>query len=101
MPCSVTLTGRRLVTADNICFFLAKVARYTSDQLEAHLVHLAPIDGSETMFRLVPGKVWRENSAALLYPIDVLYNASQQAYELRTRPLDIYNMVKGRGNIDK
>ena len=41
-------------TADNICFFLAKVARYTSDQLEAHLVHLAPIDGSETMFRASP-----------------------------------------------
>ena len=82
-------------TADNICFFLAKVARYTSDQLEAHLIHLAPLDESETLFRLVPGKVWRERSAALLYPIDVLYNASQQAYELRTRPLDIYNMVNG------
>jgi len=81
-------------TADNICFFLAKVARFTSDQREAHLMHLAPLQGSETLFRLVPGKVWKEGVDSLLYPIDVLYNESEQAYELRTRPVDIYRMVQ-------
>mgnify|MGYP002803628200 FL=1 len=83
-------------TADNVCFFLAKVARFTSDEREAHLVHLAPLQESKTLFRLVPGKVWKESVDSLLYPIDVLYNESEQAYELRTRPEDIYSMVQGQ-----
>ena len=83
-------------TADYIRFHLAKVARFNSDQSEAHLIHLRATDETESMFRLAPGKVWTENCDALLYPIDVVYNSSQQAYELRTRPVDIYNMVHGK-----
>lgn len=83
-------------TADGVTFFTAKVARFTSDGCEAHLVHLAKVEGSDALYRLAPGKVWKERIESLVYTIDIaLYNYSEHAYELRTGAKDIYNAVKG------
>ena len=82
-------------TADDVAFFIAKVARFSGDGCEAHLVHLAEVDGSDALYRLAPGKVWKERIESLVYPIDIAYNYSEQAYELRTSAKDIYKSVKG------
>jgi hypothetical protein len=79
-------------TADDVAFFIAKVARFTSDGCEAHL---AKVEGSDALYRLAPGKVWKERIESLVYPIDIAYNYSEHAYELRTGAEDIYNAVKG------
>jgi hypothetical protein len=80
-------------TAGNIHIFVAKVARYTSDHTEVHLIHLREVEGSNKLYRLAPGKVWKESVASLIYPIDVIYNASDKAYELRTSPEEIYRLL--------
>ena len=80
-------------TASNIHIFVAKVARYTSDHTEVHLINLCEVEGSNTLYRLAPGKVWKESVASLIYPIDVIYNASDKTYELRTSPEEIYRLV--------
>jgi hypothetical protein len=58
-------------TADDIAFFIAKVARFTSDGREVHLVHLAKVNGSDALYRLAPGKVKKERIESLIYPIDI------------------------------
>ncbi|CAB3982069.1 Hypothetical predicted protein [Paramuricea clavata] len=58
-------------TADDVAFFIANVARLAS------------------------GKVWKERIESLFYPIDIAYNYSERAYELRTGAKDICNAVKG------
>ena len=37
-------------TADGVTFFIAKVARFTSDGCEAHLVDLAKVEGSDALY---------------------------------------------------
>lgn len=82
-------------TKDNIAFFLAKVARFTSDRSEAHLVHLELLDGSENLYRVRPGKIWTEPVNALVFPVDVVYNSTEKAYELRTSAEEIFRCVHG------
>ena len=82
-------------TADNIHFFIAKVARYTPGGKEAFLIYLEPVENSENLCKVKPSKVWREARISLVYPIDIVYNRSESAYELRTSAPDIYKSVKG------
>lgn len=81
-------------TPTNIHFFLCKVARYTDDREEAHLMHLEPVEDSENLYKLKPGRVWTESTRTLIFPIDIVYNSSENAYELRTSREDIYKCVK-------
>ncbi len=85
-------------TVDNIEFFLAKVARYSLDQSEVHLIHLKRVENEQNMFRLTPGRVWTESSKSLIFPLDVVWNQNIKAYELRTLPEDIFESVHGVKN---
>ena len=80
-------------TAKNIDFFLAKVARFTPDESEAYLIHLDFVENSNNLYKVKPGKVWKESTSALVYPIDIVYNHSENAYQLRTSAEDIYQAV--------
>ena len=82
-------------TADNIHFFIAKVARYTPGGKEAFLIYLEPVENSENLYKVKPGKVGREARNSLVYPLDIVYNRSESAYEVRTSVEDIYKSVKG------
>ena len=87
-------------TASDIHIFIAKVARYTSDQSEVHLMRLRSVEDSDTLYRLAPGKVWKESLASLInyiqLTIDSVYNPSEKAYELRTSDEEIYKLVHGK-----
>lgn len=89
-----------IATEENVEFFLAKIARFTNDRKEAHLIHLERAEDSDNLYRLKPGKAWTESSRALIFPIDIVYNPSSKAYELRTSPQDIFNCVRGRGKMN-
>ena len=71
------------------------VARFTSDGHKVYLVHLAKVHCSDALYRLAPGKAWKERIESLVYIIDIAYNHSEHAYELRTSTKDIYKSVKG------
>ena len=79
----------------DISFFIAKVARYTKDRREAHLIHLGQVEGSDNLYVLKPGRVWTESLKALIFPIDIVYDSSKKAYELRTTPDCLYKYVHG------
>ena len=80
-------------TKDSIHFFLAKIARYNKTRSEAHLSQLELVDNSDNMYVLKPNSVWVESVNALIFPIDILYNSSKHAYELRTSPEQIFKCV--------
>ena len=82
-------------TKTDISFFIAKVARYTKDRREAHLIHLGQVEGSDNLYVLKPGRVWTESLKALIFPIDIVYDSSKKAYELRTTPDCLYKYVHG------
>ena len=83
-------------TVNNIEFFLAKVARYSFDKSEVHLIHLQRLENEENMFRLKPGRVWTESTKSLIFPLDVVWNQNIKAYELRTLPEEIFETVHGK-----
>ena len=56
-------------------------------------MHLAKVDGSDALYRLAPGKVRKERIESLVYPIDIAYNHSEHAYELRTSAKDIFQSL--------
>ena len=82
-------------TPDNIHIFLSKVARFTPDHSQAYLMHLEELPDSNNLYAFKPGKVWKENCKALIYPVDIVYNSSENAYELRTTKQAIYDSVHG------
>ena len=83
-------------TINNVEFFLAKVARYSFDKSEVHLIHLQRLESEENMFRLKPGRVWTESTKSLIFPVDVVWNHNIKAYELRTLAEEIYESVHGK-----
>jgi len=81
---------------DNIEFFLAKVARYSRDQSEVHLIHLERLENEENLFRLKPGRAWTESTKSLIFPLDCVWNPTVKAYELKTSAKEIFEVVHGK-----
>lgn len=83
-------------TRDDIHIFVAKVVRFTADQSEAYLAHLEEVSDSNNLYVLTAGKVWKEKCSSLIYPVDIVYNTSEGAYELRTPKQAIFDIVRSR-----
>ena len=81
-------------TRDNINIFVAKVVRLTADKSEAYLAHLEEVPDSNNLYVLTAGKVWKESCDSLIYPVDIVYNATESAYELRTPKQAIFDIVR-------
>ncbi|XP_028394270.1 uncharacterized protein LOC114545159 [Dendronephthya gigantea] len=82
-------------TKNHISFFIAKVARFTQNKQQAHLISMELLPDSTNLYRLKPGRTWKESVKALVFPIDIVYNATSKAYELRTLSDDIFDIVHG------
>ena len=81
-------------THENVHIHLAKVVRFTADHSEVYLAHMEELPDSNNLYVLRAGKVWKESCSSLIYPVDVVYNPSENAYELRTSKRDIFDAVK-------
>ena len=75
--------------------FVAKVLRYTPDKARVCLQEMEKVPNSTHLYRIKCSSTWWENIECLSYPIDIVYNNSEKAYELRTPSEQIYNDVMG------
>lgn len=82
-------------TAQDIRIFVAKVARFSADRTDVYLMHLEKRRDSNNLYAFRPGDVWKESCKSLVYPVDIVYNSSENAYELRTTKQAIYKSVRG------
>ena len=82
-------------TRNDIRVFVTKVVRLTADKSEAYLAELEQVPDSNNLYVLKAGKVWKENCNSLIHPVDIVFNASENAYELRTAKRDIFDIVHG------
>ena len=81
-------------TKENIEFFLAKIARYSQEcRQEVHLIHLERLNDEEPFYRLKPGRAWTESIKSVIFPVDCVWSKTNEAYELRTLPKDIFDAV--------
>lgn len=80
-------------SSKNICFFLGKIARFSNERQDVHLMHLERVDDSGNLYRIKPGSVWKESVNSLVFPVDIVYNHTAEGYELRTSPEEIYKCV--------
>ena len=64
--------------------FVGRVIRLTEDRKTAYLAEVS---------EEAPGKSFREDVSALVYPIDIVYLHSNGKYELRTPKIDIHREV--------
>lgn len=83
-------------TKEKPLILLAKVLRVNKQKKEVLLGHLEPINtDGDTYYRLVVGRdTWTENFAAIVHPIDVVFNDERQLYILHSNKLDIHRLVK-------
>ena len=81
-------------TRQDVHIFLAKVVRFTADYSEVYLAHLEELSDSNNLYVLKARKVWKESCLSLIYPVYVVYNASENAYELRRSKQDIFDAVQ-------
>ena len=84
-----------ILTPQDIRIFVAKVARFLADRTEVYLMHLEKQPDSNNMYTFRPGDIWKESCKSLVYPVDIVYNSSENAYELRTTKQAIYRSVRG------
>ena len=78
---------------DDAYIFVAKVLRYTPDKKRVCLQEMQEVPDSEHLYRVKTSSMWWENVQCLTYAVDVVYNNSEKAYELRTNPAEIYNYI--------
>ena len=76
-------------------FALAKVLHVSTKKREVLLAHLPPTpsedDSRGQAFKFSVGQSsWREDLAALIHPIDVVYEPDNRLYRLRTTPSEIH-----------
>ena len=50
------------------------------------MIHLELVEGSDNLYVLKPGRVWTESLKAVIFQIDIVYDSSKKAYELRMTP---------------
>ena len=98
--CDATSTEQKPV------FALAKVLHVSTKKREVLLAHLSPTpsedDSRGQAFKFSVGQSsWREDLAALIHPIDVVYEPDNRLYRLRTTPSEIHAAFQaGRGRQD-
>ena len=63
-------------------------------EFEAQLMELGYVDESKSLYRAVAGSSWWESLDALIHPIDIVYDRSNQLYELHSSPADIFRVVR-------
>ena len=95
--CDATSTEQKPV------FALAKVLHVSTKKREVHLSPTPSEDDSRGQaFKFSVGQSsWREDLAALIHPIDVVYEPDNRLYHLRTTPSEIHAAFQaGRGRQD-
>lgn len=71
--------------------FIGRIIRYSKDRKDVLLAHMEEV--SENLFKLVIGKSYFESTDSLIFPIDIVYKASDRVYELRSDKSDLHNEV--------
>ena len=77
----------------NALIFVAKVLRYTPDKKRVCLQEMEPVNDSSQLYRAKVSSVWWENVECISYPIDIVFSSSENAYQLRTTPAQIYHDI--------
>ena len=75
---------------------LGKVLRSYPRRREVLLAYLAPVPNKKATYTLAVGQTtWIESYDARIYPVDIVYEESNNVYKLRTKVEDIYKVWAG------
>ena len=66
---------------ENASIFVGRIIK--AREFEAQLMELGYVDESKNLYGAVAGSSWWESLDALIHPIDIVYDRSNQLYELR------------------
>jgi hypothetical protein len=77
--------------AEDAVVFVGRVVKIRAN--EVLLMAFRKVEGREMFYRAVVDSSWWENLNSIIYPIDIVYDSKEQAYELRSTIAEIYNAV--------
>jgi hypothetical protein len=77
--------------AEDAVVFVGRVVKIRAN--EVLLMEFRKVEGRETFYRAVVDSSWWENLNSIIYPIDIVYDSREQAYELRSTVAEIYDAV--------
>ncbi|CAB3988315.1 Hypothetical predicted protein [Paramuricea clavata] len=77
--------------AEDAVVFVGRVVKIRAN--EVLLMEFRKVEGRETFYRAVVDSSWWENLNSIIYPIDIVYDSREQAYELRSTVAEIYEAV--------
>ena len=80
---------------ENAKFFLGRIVKFSDDQDEVLLLEFRQINDSEPFYKAEVDSSWWEPVDAIVFPLDIVFDASRGAYELRSSASDIYRAVFG------
>jgi hypothetical protein len=77
--------------AEDAVVFVGRVVKIRAN--EVLLMAFRKVEGRETFYRAVVDSSWWENLDSIIYPIDIVYDSREQAYELHSTVAEIYDAV--------
>ena len=77
--------------AEDAVVFVGRVVKIRAN--EVLLMAFRKVEGREMFYRAVVDSSWWENLNSIIYPIDIVYDSKEQAYELRSTIAEIYDAV--------
>ena len=80
---------------ENAKFFLGRIVKFSDDRDEVLLLEFRQINDSEPFYKAEVDSSWWEPVDAIVFPLDIVFDASRGAYELRSSASDIYRAVFG------
>ena len=87
----VALVDNVSTCAEDASIFVGRVIRVIEN--EALLMEFRCVDSRKNRYRSVVGSSWWESVDSLVHPIDIVYDRTNELYELRSSPADIYRIV--------
>ena len=79
-------------SAESAAILVGRVVKVHEN--EAQLMEFHCVDSSKGLYRPVVDSSWWEHfDSLIIYPIDIVYDRSNQVYELRTSPAEIFHVV--------
>ena len=87
----VALLDSVSTSAESAAILVGRVVKV--HEHEAPLMEFRFVDSSKGLYRPVVESGWWEHFDSLIYPTDIVYDRSNQVYELRTSPAEIFHVV--------
>ena len=87
----VALLDSVSTSAESAAILVGRVVKVHEN--EALLMEFRCVDSSKGLYRPVVDSSWWEHFDSLIYPIDIVYDRSNQVYELGTSPAEIFHVV--------